>query len=466
MNLKEIQFGRVYHKWSTSQLLRYKSFLFISSFNIIVKNLRNLYFGFGKIIGANRVNKIFEKMYSDIFIGGRDCLQLNYALSNLKTQGFVSISDFAIEFLGSNEEHKIPEIINEFIKTIDTTIQVDKDNMIAIKLSSLTPLHFMKSLNKLQLILSILENAYYNKTSYKNLHMQLFVYGLRGICNVNEANFEEYMEKLNGIFSSKLKNSSKKYKYNLSEYFCMAKDANNCVNEMKNFFNLDANFLLYLIDRTKKFESDLRKILNHAEEKALTVMIDAEQTYIQTGIDYFSAYLMKEYNKSDKCIVLNTLQMYLKNSVIKVKDFFEFCKENNINFGMKFVRGAYMIEEKQLAKSLKYPDPICNNLAETNYSYNSAINEVLNQFSPNDKIIFATHNVESIDYIGSLLHKKGILNPKGIIIAQLVGIGEHATWMAKDKLVRIYKYIKINLIINCLFILFIELKNCQIRSFW
>lgn len=91
----------------------------------------------------------------------------------------------------------------------------------------------------------------------------------------------------------------------------------------------------------------------------MPLLIDAEQTWFQSAIDYLSLSFMPEYN-SKKAIIYNTYQMYLKDALPRLKlDLGAFllnalgrrtharpaerAREGNYKFGAKLVRGAYMI---------------------------------------------------------------------------------------------------------------------------
>ena len=52
-------------------------------------------------------------------------------------------------------------------------------------------------------------------------------------------------------------------------------------------------------------------VSQHAAERDVRVMVDAEQTYFQPAINRFTMEMMKNFNK-EKAIVFNTYQCYLK----------------------------------------------------------------------------------------------------------------------------------------------------------
>jgi proline dehydrogenase len=241
------------------------------------------------------------------------------------------------------------------------------------------------------------------------------------------------------LFNNNLINKSKESKFNLLEYICKSQDIEECLKSILNIFNIESISAKNLIIRVKKLEVDLRKVIDHSKKLETSVMIDAEQTYLQVSIDYLVYYLMKEYNTNSNCILLNTIQMYLKDSGPRLKSLFKYCKENNITTGVKIVRGAYMNEERKLANKNNYPDPICEDQSKTDSNYSGAVVDSLSEIEKNDKVIFATHNYATIQLINQLdeiINKdKEKNNKKPFIVAQLMGIGQHAAWLSHEKFV-------------------------------
>lgn len=85
----------------------------------------------------------------------------------------------------------------------------------------------------------------------------------------------------------------------------------------------------------------LHTIFSYARERNVRVMVDAEQSYFQPAIHRLTMELMRTYN-TEKAIVFNTYQCYLKKAHKTISLDLEQGRRQNFYFGAKLVRGAYM----------------------------------------------------------------------------------------------------------------------------
>ena len=116
----------------------------------------------------------------------------------------------------------------------------------------------------------------------------------------------------------------------------------------------------------------LETICNRASSKAVSVFVDAEESWMQDTIDHLTIEMMAKYNKV-RVIVYNTYQMYRHDRLQTLKSDYEEAKEKGYILGAKIVRGAYMEKERERAQDLGYASPIQKDKAATDHDYDEAI---------------------------------------------------------------------------------------------
>lgn len=73
------------------------------------------------------------------------------------------------------------------------------------------------------------------------------------------------------------------------------------------------------------------------------------------------------------------------------------AKKMGYNLGIKLIRGAYMNEERRIAKEQGYESPICDTIEDTHANYNNNLKFVIENLGPMDRILIGSHNLESVD---------------------------------------------------------------------
>jgi len=240
-------------------------------------------------------------------------------------------------------------------------------------------------------------------TDFKDYLSLISKYKLKCISNLSPeviGNFVKEVEKANLNFGEKQKIIS--FDLNLHEAFIgkhyltgnytpKSKINNNrSKNEaiekfVKNAFNLSTEELNELSEYCCIIDNRLKEVFEHAMTRNCSIMIDAEQSYIQHYFDFLTAHLFRFYNKFE-CNASTTLQSYLKMHMCRILKWFEFCRENELILGMKLVRGAYLNEERRLAEEGNFPSPVCDSLEETHNNYNDSLKYVFEHLQDKDKV--------------------------------------------------------------------------------
>ena len=177
-----------------------------------------------------------------------------------------------------------------------------------------------------------------------------------------------------------------------------------------------------------------------AYEYKIPILVDAEESWMQTAADNLVEEMMEKYNK-EKPIVYNTLQMYRHDRLPYLKGLYERAVDKNFYIGVKIVRGAYMEKENERAAEQGYPTPICPNKQATDDNYNAVVRYIIEHI---DRIaLFAgTHNEESTALVMDLMKEKGLQpNDKRVWIAQLYGMSDHISFNASKEGYNVAKYL-------------------------
>jgi len=75
----------------------------------------------------------------------------------------------------------------------------------------------------------------------------------------------------------------------------------------------------------------------------------------------------------------------------------------DFNLGIKQIRGAYMDEERMIAKNAGSESPVWDTIEDTHTCYNNNIRLLLKEMKSTDRIFFGSHNVKSVELLKTLL---------------------------------------------------------------
>ena len=188
-----------------------------------------------------------------------------------------------------------------------------------------------------------------------------------------------------------------------------------------------------------KVEARFNKICLEASKKDIMVLVDAEESWIQTAIDELVTKMMNIYN-SKKAVVFNTIQAYRKdrfNYLTKLHN----DLNGRVKIGVKLVRGAYMEKERKRAKKYNYISPICETKEQTDDAFNNSLRfiiENINDFS----LFVGSHNEKSNILATELLRKYKIdSNDQRIWFSQLYGMSDNISFTLASTGYNVAKYL-------------------------
>jgi proline dehydrogenase len=199
------------------------------------------------------------------------------------------------------------------------------------------------------------------------------------------------------------------------------------------------------LNETEKTAYDLivervNRICKAAYESQVPLFIDAEETWIQDTIDRICHQMMEVYNK-EKAIVFNTVQMYRHDRLAFLQESVAWATAQQLHYGVKLVRGAYMEKERNRAAEKGYLDPIQPDKQACDKDYNDALTFLVDHID-HIALCAGTHNEDSSAFLADLLEKKGVdKTDKRIYFAQLLGMSDHISYNLAHAGYNVAKYV-------------------------
>jgi len=198
----------------------------------------------------------------------------------------------------------------------------------------------------------------------------------------------------------------------------------------------------------KRMIGRINTIIEHADDKNVRVMVDAEQTYFQTAISRLAVEMQRIFNK-DRALVFNTYQCYRRDTRDNVSEDIALSEKENYHFACKFVRGAYMEQERARAASMGYPDPINPDYEATNAMYNGVVDMCLTKAveqrqESHARIAFmlASHNEDSVRFAVKRMNELGVTPEDHIVnFGQLLGMCDQLSFSLGSAGYSVYKYV-------------------------
>lgn len=177
-----------------------------------------------------------------------------------------------------------------------------------------------------------------------------------------------------------------------------------------------------------------------SKKRDVEVLIDGEESWMQTAADELVELMMKTYN-TEKAIVYNTLQLYRWDRVDYLKKLHQRAKKNNFKIGMKIVRGAYMEKERSRADELNYKSPICETKQVTDDNFNTGLKYIL-EHNDTISIFIGTHNENSCYLAMQMMKDLNIeKSDNNVWFGQLYGMSDHISFNLAAQGYNVAKYL-------------------------
>lgn len=142
----------------------------------------------------------------------------------------------------------------------------------------------------------------------------------------------------------------------------------------------------------------LEDVCEEAIKRQACILMDAEQHFVQPGIDRIAMDLMRKYNQGERATVYNTYQAYLKITPDVLSRHLAQAHAENLPIGIKLVRGAYINSEpRRLINDTKEAtDHSYDNMARRLLQFEYPTSNVNGTRFPKTRLFLATHNKASV----------------------------------------------------------------------
>lgn len=181
-------------------------------------------------------------------------------------------------------------------------------------------------------------------------------------------------------------------------------------------------------------------ICSTAHRLGVTLLIDAEHSWMQDAADDLCEEMMVKYN-TERPIVFGTLQCYRWDRLDYLKEQHKRAKEKGYKLGYKIVRGAYLEVENERAKEFSYKSPICATKEETDKMFNDVMRYMLDHIE-DIHLYNGTHNEESSYLCTQIMAEKGLANDdKRVWFGQLYGMSDHISFNLAEQGYNTSKYL-------------------------
>lgn len=189
-----------------------------------------------------------------------------------------------------------------------------------------------------------------------------------------------------------------------------------------------------------------RRLAAYAQKEGRSIMIDAEESWIQPAIDEAAHRLMSEFNR-ERPVVFTTVQLYRTGRIEAIEADLKRAHEGGYTYGVKIVRGAYMEKERERAQKMGYPSPIQPDKASTDRDFDRAVALLVRSVGTpeaptGNALVVGTHNEASTQWTADCLAENGWKPGQAPVwMAQLYGMSDHISFIAAHEGHRVAKYL-------------------------
>ena len=190
----------------------------------------------------------------------------------------------------------------------------------------------------------------------------------------------------------------------------------------------------------ERVKQRVESICSLAYQNDVSVLIDAEETWIQGAVDELTIDMMYKYNR-EKAIVFYTFQMYCHRMFDNLKRIHADARLRGYRLGAKLVRGAYMEKERKRAEEMGYEDPIQPNKTACDRDFDDAMHYCV-QHIHEIGLFAGSHNEESNYKLTLFMEEYGMApSDHRVYFAQLYGMSDHISFNLADAGYNVIKYV-------------------------
>ena len=170
------------------------------------------------------------------------------------------------------------------------------------------------------------------------------------------------------------------------------------------------------------------------------VFVDAEESWIQRGIDRWTEEMMARFNK-EKAIVYHTVQLYRHDRLDYLKGLIQRAEEEGYVLGVKLVRGAYLEKENERAEEMGYRTPMQPDKASTDEDFNAALDLCMRHLD-RVAICAGSHNEHSCMLLARMMNERGLpAEHPHVLFAQLLGMSDNISFNLSHHGYNVAKYL-------------------------